>query len=221
MFKKLKIACLIPIRSRSTRIKNKNFSKINGMPLLEFVCQNIKNSKYIDNFYIACDEKKVNSNFLKKNPKFKFFHRSKKSASSYAKTELVINEFLKFYKYDIIILIQITNPFINSKYLDDAIKIFFRGKFQSLLSVIKSKSFLWKNSKITKPLNYNLNNRKFSQSIKGHFEENGSFYIFFSKNFLKFNNRLHGKIGTYEMPKISIHEIDDYEDLEIVKKLLK
>ena len=60
-----------------------------------------------------------------------------------------------------------------------------------------------------------------SQSLKGYYVENGSFYIFYKKKFLKFKNRLHGKIGVYEMPAESIHEIDTKEDLRIVKKLLK
>ena len=37
----------------------------------------------------------------------------------------------------------------------------------------------------------------------------------------KTKNRLHGKIGTYEMPKKSIHEIDEKEDLDLVKKILQ
>ena len=93
-------------------------------------------------------------------------------------------------------------------------------KLDSLLSVVQSKHFIWTNSKYSRPINYDFKKRKMSQSIKGYFVENGSFYIFYRKNFLKKNNRLHGKIGTYEMPKESIHEIDDLVDLKIVKKLL-
>ena len=37
---------------------------------------------------------------------------------------------------------------------------------------------------------------------------------------MKYKNRLHGKIGTFEMPKESIHEIDDKEDLILVKKII-
>ena len=46
------------------------------------------------------------------------------------------------------------------------------------------------------------------------------FIFFLEKIFLKKKNRLHGKIGTFEMPKQSMHEIDDKIDLKIVKKLL-
>ena len=60
-----------------------------------------------------------------------------------------------------------------------------------------------------------------TQNLNGYLVENGSFYIFNTKSFLKFKNRLHGKIGYYKMSKTSEFEIDDKEDLEIIKKLIK
>ena len=49
---------------------------------------------------------------------------------------------------------------------------------------------------------------------------NGSFYIFKRKNFFKSKNRLHGKITYFEMPKESIFEVDEKEDLQITEKLI-
>ena len=48
--------------------------------------------------------------------------------------------------------------------------------------------------------------------------ENGSIYIFKTKLFSKYNSRLFGKIGGYEMKKISIYEIDDPSDIGEFKK---
>jgi N-acylneuraminate cytidylyltransferase len=70
--------------------------------------------------------------------------------------------------------------------------------------------------------NYDYSNRPRSQTISRiEYIENGAFYIFSRKNFLKYKNRLHGKIGYYEMLKDSLFEIDDPEDLLDVEKLLK
>ena len=44
--------------------------------------------------------------------------------------------------------------------------------------------------------NYNYNNRPMRQMVST-LNENGSFYIFDAKKFLKTKNRLFGKIGTY------------------------
>ena len=202
--KKLRISCIIPIRANSKRIKNKNFRKINKIPLVKFVLNNIQNSKYIDDFYVASEK----------------LNNVKKSSTQMAQTEVVIKELLKKIKTDILILVQATNPFVKSKYLDNAIEKLINQRLDSILSVVKSKHFIWSNKKFSSPINYNIKQRKMSQSLKGYYVENGSFYIFYRKNFLKTNNRLHGKIGVFEMPKESIFEIDDLDDLKIIRKLL-
>ena len=216
----MKIACLIPLRLNSKRIKNKNFIRIKKFTLLELVYNRIVKSKYIDKFYIASEKSTKVEKFVKNKMKTYIFSRSKKSSTDNAKTEIVIKEFLKKTECDLIVLVQITNPFINFKYIDRAINTLSRNKYDSLLSVVKSKNFLWKNIAPTKPINYNYKNRKMSQKFKSYLIENGSFYIFYKKNFLKYNNRLHGKIGFYEMPKETQHEIDEYEDLKIIRKLI-
>ena len=219
---KKKIACIIPARSGSSRIKNKNLIKINNKYLIKFVFEKILKSKRINSFFLATDKKLIYNKIGKLRNKVSFFHRSKKSSTAKAKSELVLEEFLSVYKdFEIIVFVQATNIFINHFHLDNAIEKFIKKKYSSLLSDVSSKSFLWNKKYPNKPINYDFKNRKMSQNINGHFVENGSFYIFYKKNFLKHKNRLHGKIGTYEMPLESIHEIDEKEDLSIVKKLLK
>ena len=97
-----------------------------------------------------------------------------------------------------------------------------KKKYDSLLSVVKSKYFIWKGNKdliISK--NYSLKRRPRSQEIKDNeFIENGSFYIFSRNKFLKLKNRLHGKITHFEMPKESIFELDEKEDFRIISKLI-
>ena len=53
------------------------------------------------------------------------------------------------------------------------------------------------------------------QEIKDIQLENGSFYIFNKKGFLKSKNRLFGKIGSYIVDKIYSHDIDEILDLKI------
>ena len=216
-----KIVCIIPARSGSKRIKNKNTVKIKSTSLINYICSKVQNSKLVKNFYVATDSKKI-FNLIENKKKFIFYNRSKKSASAKSKTEEVILEFLKENKMisDIIVIIQLTNPFINSKILDKAITKFLRDGYDSMLSVSETNKFLWKKKKFTKPINYNFIKRPMTQNFKNYLVENGSFYIFNSKSFMKFKNRLHGKIGYYIMPKISQFEIDDKEDLKIVKNFI-
>ena len=50
--------------------------------------------------------------------------------------------------------------------------------------------------------------------------ENGAIYIFQTKGFLKYKNRLFGKIGVYYMTKMHSIDIDEMEDVKLVEKIL-
>tara|TARA_B110000027_G_C16074655_1_gene280776 strand:+ start:114 stop:761 length:648 start_codon:yes stop_codon:yes gene_type:complete len=212
------INALIPLRSKSKRIKNKNIQILKNKPLYKIVLDEALKSKLITNVFIATDD----SNIKSYNKKMKIFSRSKKSATNKAQTEIVINEFLLKNNCDYLIVIQATNPFLKKEHLDRAIMKITKNKYDSLVSVVNTKFFIWKKIKtICKPLNYLLSKRPRSQDIKeNQLIENGSFYIFKRKNFLKYNNRLHGKITYYTMPKESLFEIDEKEDLKIVRNIL-
>ena len=217
---KQRIICLIPARKGSKRIKNKNLRNINGKPLIYYAC-NAANIKEINKIYLATSSEKI-INKSKNYKNVKIFYRSKDSEKDNASTEYLIKEFIKKNTdFDIIILLQCTNIFITKKYLKNAINKFLAKKYDSMLSVVQSNHFLWKltiNDNI-KPLSYNPKKRPRSQFLKNNFIENGSFYIFKKIGFLKNNCRLFGKIGHYVMSAESIHEIDTYHDLKIVKKI--
>ena len=51
--------------------------------------------------------------------------------------------------------------------------------------------------------------------------ENGAFYIFNIKKFMKKKSRLFGNIGTYLMPEIRSGEIDSLEDFKLIEFILK
>mgnify|MGYP001175762085 CR=1 FL=1 len=214
------IYALIPLRTGSVRIKNKNFIQIKKKSVYLHSTHQALKSRLIQKVFIATNSKKIKI----KHKKLSIFKRSKKSNNKKSSTEIVIGEFLKNNFCDYLVLIQATNLFIKAKHIDLAIKklINNRKKYDSLLSVVKSKYLMWQQNKdliISK--NYNYKKRPRSQDIKNkEFIENGSFYIFKRKNFLKTKDRLHGKITYFEMPKESIFELDEKEDLKIVKKLI-
>lgn len=218
--------CIIPLRKGSRSIKDKNIKKINGKFLASLCVKTSLKSGIFKKIIIATDSDayiKIIKNEFYNNKKLVYFKRSKKNAKSYSPTELVINEILKNFKQiDNIFLIQVTSPLLNKNDLINAYKIFKKKKFSSLFSSYKKKKFIWykKNSKLF-TLNYNYKKRPMRQSFNYNFFENGAFYIFNKKNFLKYQNRLHGKIGTYIMPEKRSIDIDEYEDLKLVKESLK
>ena len=220
MEKKL-ICAVILARSGSKGIKNKNITKIRGKPLLYYAAKEASLVKKIDKVFILTDSDK----YLDIINKFKIkkvigITRSKNSSTDKAQSETAINEFIKKYPYQLYVFIQATNIFIDKKDINEAIKKYKSNNYDTLLSVIETKKFMWKlKNKIIEPVNYDYKKRKLRQNIEYYYLENGSFYIFSKNGFLKYKNRLHGKIGYYVMNQKSYFDIDDKEQLEIVKKI--
>ena len=127
----------------------------------------------------------------------------------------------KNFQIETIVGIQPTSPIKSSKDFDNAIKIFLKKKYDSLFSSCLIKDYcVWENNKKFRAF-YDYKNRKRRQEFKGKYLENGSFYIFNKKKFLKKKNRLFGNIGTFRQNKLKSFQIDDFEDLFIIDTLLK
>ena len=145
-----KILCILPIRSGSKEIRNKNILNFNGKPLCINSLKIAEKSNLFDQIIIATDSEKYIT-LLKKytsNKKVKFFLRSKKSSTNIAKTEIVINEVLKHNKeYDTTFLIQVTSPFIKKEDLILGLKKFNKDKLDSLFTGYETKKFFWKEKK--------------------------------------------------------------------------
>ncbi len=211
-----KILCILPIRSGSKEVKNKNILNFRGNPLSYYAITVAIKSKIFDKIIIATDSKKYVHIIKKftKNKKVEFFIRSKKSASDNAQTELVVKEVLKkFNSFDNTFLMQVTSPFINKNDLKLALTKFKKEKLDSLFSCYLTKKFFWINrNNVLNPINYNFKKRPMRQKHKKTMVENGAFYIFKNSKFHKYNNRLFGKIGSFIMPKERSIEIDSLAD---------
>lgn len=220
---KKKICALILAREGSKRIKNKNIVKVKKKPVIFFTLNELNKSEKIHKIFVMTDSSLIESEIKKlKFKKVDVIGRTKKSATDNAQSEVAIFEFVKKYEYEYIYFVQLTNIFLKKQDIDNSINIFFKEKYDSMLSVIKSDKFIWrkKNNKIS-PSNYKLDKRPLKKSLKdSYFLENGSFYIFGSSGFKKNNLRLYGKIGYYPMGKETYFDIDDLDDLRVAAKLI-
>ena len=160
---------LVPARSGSKSIKNKNIKLFLKRPLIYWSLLALENSKTINKIFIAIDDQKYqkiikNFNFKKVN----IFYRSKKTSRDSSQTEEVLIEFIKKKKLknnDYIFLIQPTSPYVQSHEFDDAFKLFIKSKKSSLLSAVLSKNLFWNTKGV--PLNYDIKKRPRRQDFKG------------------------------------------------------
>ena len=230
MFKGKKILCIIPARKNSKGIKNKNFKKINGKPLIFYPIKASLKSRFIDRIIFSSDSK-IYQKFAIKLGADSTFIRSKKLSTDKIPTFDVLKDVLyklnknRFF-YDIIVLLEPTSPFTTSQDIDNAIKIIVDKKFNSLVSVVDSSKFSidfqFKKQKnnLIKPLQKkNVHRRR--QDVEKTLVLEGSIYISNVRDFLKNRGFISNKTYGYELPKWKSIEIDDQHDLMLARLLYK
>ena len=219
------VIALILCRGNSKGVKNKNIKNFSGKPLMFWTVKSLKESKLIKKIYISSDSNKI-LNYARK-LKLNCIKRPKSLATSKSQSEESILHAIKKIdvKFDYIVFPQVTTPLRPENIFDKSLKYFFKYNFDSLFSSnIPAKIFLW--DKFNKKLvpKYNIHKRPMREDIKDTYLENGSFYIFKKKGFIKSKNRLFGKIGMYIVHKEFSYDIDNEVDFQIntiIKKKLK
>lgn len=221
----MKFHAIILARGGSKGIKNKNLIKINKKPLIYWSIKAALITKKIEKVWVSSDDKKILDYSKKigahivKRPKI----LASDNSSSEDGWKHCIEEIKKREKIDCVVALQATSPIRGKKDLQNGINLFSKNNCESLVSTSKRDAhFTW--DKVGKKLipNYNLySKRKRRQTIIEKYIENGSFYIFSVKKFLKHKRRLFGKIINYNQNKIKSFEIDNKEDILLIETIFK
>jgi CMP-N,N'-diacetyllegionaminic acid synthase len=216
---------IIPARSGSKGIKNKNLIKVNKKSLIEYTFEILKKIKSQKKYLISDSEKiKKLANKYKINTDYVRPISLSKDETNLIKNLIHFNSFIKNkntnFKYYVIL--QPTSPLRKFDDLNKAIKKFLSEKLESLFSISQSQehpneTFFLKKNKI----NFFIKEKqKLRQQYKESFFINGAIYIF-KKDLIRKNKIISKKKhGYFKMKKIRSFDLDDYEDLEIVKKLI-
>jgi CMP-N-acetylneuraminic acid synthetase len=223
MNNKRRIVALIPARGGSKSIPKKNIKQLNGKPLIYYTVTAAKNSKYIEEVYVSTDDDKIA--IISSRFGAKVLKRPHGLATDEATSESVLINFAEHVDFDILVFIQCTSPLTLTEDIDNALDVYIKKRYDSLLSVCEDRGgflcggFIWNEDGT--PSNYNHSRRPRRQDMKKSYRENGAFYIIGKNGLLKHKNRLYGKIGLYEMPKSRSFEIDEKEDFKLLQKIMK
>ena len=216
---KQKFIAIILARGGSKGIKDKNIISVNKKPLIYWSIKTCLNSELIDSVWVSSDSKKI----LNLSKKFgaKIILRPKKYSKDNSSSEdawlHAVKKIEEKFKFEAVVGIQPTSPLRPLKCLDKAITKYKKEKLDSLFSSSEIKECnIWQQVNKKLIANYNFKKRPRRQEFKKRFYENGSFYIFDKRKFLKFKCRLFGKIGFYLMSKIFSFQIDEKEDIELL-----
>ena len=220
-----KVLCIIPARSGSKTIKNKNILKLNNKELIYYSIKFAQKLRFLDKIIFSSDSKRY-FNIAKKYGNFLFHHRNKKNSSDKSTDFEVFNDFVKNYKGTLpkfFIHLRPTTPFRDCNLLDKIILHFIKNqnKYSSLrsLSIMTNpiyKSVIIKNNKLFSPVFKSffldkINNPR--QKYLNSYMPNGYADIIKTKSIL--NGFLHGNKTMPYINKDPVSDIDSYFDLKI------
>ncbi len=217
------IIAFIPVRGGSKSIPLKNIKSFCGKPLVCWNIEALEKCEEVDEIIVATDSDKIEEVVSSQSyHKTKIYRRSAENACDTASTESVMLEYIHYAKLtgeNIFMLVQATSPLTETIHFTEALNMYKRGEYDSILTCVRNYRFFWNENGTS--MNYDYKNRPRRQNFSGMLMENGAFYINTVKNILESGNRLSGHIGIYEMPEYTAPEIDEPDDWIVLENLMR
>ena len=214
------------IKENSERVKNKNFLKLDNVPLYKYVLRKFKEFKV----FVDTDSDKIIKS-CKKDTSLKHvyvYKREKKfinleNSKFQSPTPLMLKNFIINFaiKDEFIISSHITSPFLKLKTLKNATKKLKDFDSVSSCTMVQNFSYLNKEKKYV-PINFNPKIIQKTQKLKKIIHLNGAFFIFKKKIFLENGlQRITNRNYFYEIDYPESLDLDNYSDFEMAKKIIK
>jgi N-acetylneuraminate synthase len=216
----LRVLGVILARGGSTGIPLKNVKPLGGRPLIDWCLQAAIDSGIFTDVYVSTDHDGIAE--CATSCGAKVHRRSTESATNSASSELGMMDFANQHDFDVLCLIQATSPLTQPQHFEDAFAKFQAEEADSLVTVVRSHRFLWREGEdgLATAVNYDPMARPLRQNWDGELFENGAFYFTRKELLDEHQNRLGGKMVAYEMPEYTLVELDSHHDWHIMEGLI-
>lgn len=221
---------VIPARSGSKGLKDKNIKELNGKPLMAYSIEAALKSKKYDVVHVSTDSERY-ADIARKCGADVPFLRSAELASDKATTWDTIRFVLKEYKrrgqeFDTVTVLQPTSPLRTS---EDIIGVFrlFEDKEANMISSVceMDHSPLWSNTLPEDLSMKDFEDEKLAflprQSLPTYYRENGAIYLLKTAHLFEAENIYKEKCYAYIMEKNHSIDIDDEFDFIMAETIMK
>ncbi|MBT0881307.1 MULTISPECIES: acylneuraminate cytidylyltransferase family protein [unclassified Campylobacter] len=220
----MKVLAIIPARSGSKGVKDKNIRLVNQIPLMAYTISAAIKSEIFDEIMVSTDSIEYAS-IAKKYGASVPFLRSEKTSGDTAKTLDCILEVLDEYKkidktFDILIILQPTSPLRDAEDIKGAFNTFLKYK-KSVVSVCEGDNVVLlrtiSDGKLEKIIEQNSTIRR--QDFKKNYKINGAIYINYIKD-LDENTSFNDNEIAFIMEKSHSLDIDTEWDLKVLNSII-
>ena len=203
---------VIPARGGSKGIKHKNLYPLCGEALIEYTIEAAQKSSLAD-FILTTDDIEIAKHY------YHCILRPPELAQDDTPMLPVIQHAVEQYGklVDAVMILQPTSPLRTTEDINTTIALFNKGNAECLVSVCNGvhpmKSYTLDGKPIMEQIPYD-------KHLHGCYTRNGAIFIV-SKKLLDSGRLFDDHPLLYVMPKTRSIDIDDYEDMEIAKALIK
>jgi CMP-N-acetylneuraminic acid synthetase len=229
---KKRFLAIIPARSGSKGLKNKNILNFCKKPLIYWTIRAAQNCKLLDEVVVSTDSKKIKSIAEKFDAKVPFL-RPKRISQDNSPSYSLVKHCIDFFKkkkiyFDFIVLLEPTSPIRKKNDIENSIKKFLENKLDSLISLGKVFEHPYVIKKISgnKALNFLNTKNKYvnRQTLPDLYFPYGVIYISKTDSYLKNKTFYYKKTGYYlleDYQNLEIDNIYDFYSAEAIFKKLK
>ncbi|GAE87229.1 acylneuraminate cytidylyltransferase family protein [Acetivibrio straminisolvens] len=226
----MKNIAIIPARSGSKGLKDKNIKLLNGKPLLAYSIEAAKESGLFEEITVSTDSvkyAKIAEEWGANVPFLRPAELSNDTASSWDAVKYVIEKYRELGReFDTVALLQPTSPLRNSTDIIKGYEIMEKKSANSVIAVCEAEhSPLWMN---TLPKNHSMAGfirpdiaNIPRQSIPTYYRINGALYIVKVEYLINCQNIYSDKSYALIMDKENSIDIDDIFDFKIASLILK
>lgn len=138
MYNDNKLLAFIPARGGSKGIKEKNIVDLCGKPLISYTIEAALKSEYIDKVIVSTDSDKIADVSKKYGAEIPFLRPAELSTDTAKTIDAVLHAIRTLKKgenYDVLVLLQPTQPLRTYLDIDAAVKMFFEKNRKGLVSI--------------------------------------------------------------------------------------
>ena len=230
MYKGKKILALIPARSGSKGLPDKNIRPFLGKPLIAWTVGQAKRSRYIDRIIVSTDSEKITNISKRYGAQIPFLRPNKLAGHKTKMIDVILHALGRLNGndeiYDLLMLLQPTSPLRTAEDIDGAIKLLFRKEASAVVSVCEAEHHpLWSNMlprdgcmKNFMKLDVINKNR---QELSRVYRLNGAIYLAYCDYIRKVKSFFGARTFAYIMPGQKSVDIDSKIDFNLAEILMK
>ncbi|MCF6469600.1 sialic acid synthase [Nonomuraea sp. MG754425] len=213
----MRVLAVVPARGGSAGVPLKNLALVGGVPLVTRAVRACLRAELVDQVVVSTDHDGIAETARQAGAIV--VERPEELSGATASSESAVLHALDALGADpeIVVLVQATSAFIDPDDLSAAVRKVLDGEADAVVSGLPTHEFLWTAG--GSGVNHDPAVRQRRQDRAPEFRENGAFYVMRTAGLRAHGHRFFGEIAVQPVPVKHAIEIDNPEDLELVRAL--